>query len=245
MKSLPPKVVLFDLDDTLFAHRASVDAGVAAHMLASGGAIAQADPAPELVRWNELEELHYHRYLSGERSFQEQRRARAHDFVAPFAELSDDDADSWFEAYLVEYEKTWKLHDDSLGAMDELAARIPGVRFGVITNGELSFQTSKMDGIRLTDRIEHLIASGEVGVTKPDPQIFHVAVEKFGVLASEAAYFGDRLRTDAIGAAEAGLTGVWLNRTGATPTAVDRVAATAAGVLEIVSLAELPALLAP
>ena len=65
----------------------------------------------------------------------------------------------------------------------------------------------------------------------------------FEVAASDAAYVGDRLHTDAIGAARAGLRGVWLDRHGlATPA--QRAEAAAEGIPLIRSLAELPALLA-
>ena len=75
------------------------------------------------------------------------------------------------------------------------------------------------------------------------PSIFLHSCSVFGVTPSEAAYVGDRLHTDAIGAANAGLTGVWLNRS-AAPTAAERADASSAGVLVIESLASLPALLA-
>jgi len=51
----------------------------------------------------------------------------------------------------------------------------------------------------------------------------------------------DRLHTDAVGAASAGLLGIWVNRRGDTPSAEDAAAAGSAGVLEIRGLAELPA----
>jgi putative hydrolase of the HAD superfamily len=50
---------------------------------------------------------------------------------------------------------------------------------------------------------------------------------------------GDRLHTDAIGAAQAGLVGVWLDRNGRA-TADEREQAAAAGVRVIRSLAEVP-----
>ena len=59
-------VVLFDLDDTLFDHRAAVRAGVAAHRTAVG---LTGDEAAEFARWHALEEEHYHRYLAGELAF--------------------------------------------------------------------------------------------------------------------------------------------------------------------------------
>src|SRR4051812_20013875 len=105
------RVALFDLDDTLFAHQHAVATGVAAHRRAHGGALGAADEASELRRWHELEELHSPRYLDGELGFIEQRRERARDFVEPFGiDLAGDAiADEWFNRYLVEYRRAWKL----------------------------------------------------------------------------------------------------------------------------------------
>lgn len=234
-----PSVVLFDLDDTVFAHRESVEQGIAAHRSTLGGALAAADRAAEFARWNALEELHYHRYLTGELEFLQQRRERARGFVKPYGlQLDDDAADAWFDAYLVHYESTWMLHDDVLGCLEALRP----ARFGVITNGSLEFQTAKMDGVGLSPWIEHVIASGELGVAKPDAAIFAEACRVFEVEASGAVYVGDRLHTDAIGAARAGLRGVWLDRH-ALATAEQRSEAAAEGIPLIRSLDELPALL--
>lgn len=57
-------------------------------------------------------------------------------------------------------------------------------------------------------------------------------------------YVGDRLSTDAIGAASAGLLGVWLDRNGAA-TVEQLRRARDAGVPVIRTLDELPAIVAP
>ena len=236
-----PAVVLFDLDDTLFAHSRAVASGVAAYRAAHGGALAAADDAVELARWYALEEHHYHRYLAGEIDYREQRRHRARGFVEPFElDLSNDvDADNWFGRYLVEYERAWELYDDTLPALDALEALRPDVRFGVVTNAELPFQRSKMDATGLASRIELTIASGDVGVAKPHPRIFEFACERFGIAPADAAYVGDRLDTDAIGAASAGLAGVWLDRKG-TASDDEKARAAASGVRIIAGLGDLP-----
>jgi putative hydrolase of the HAD superfamily len=237
---MPASVVLFDLDDTVFAHRESVEAGIAAHRTTLGGALAAADRATEFARWNALEELHYHRYLTGELEFLEQRRERARGFVQPYGfTLDDDAADAWYDGYLVHYETTWMLHADTLPCLEALRP----ARFGVITNGSLEFQMAKIDGVGLTPWLEHVVASGEVGVAKPDPVIFEVACAAFEVTSSDAVYVGDRLHTDAIGAARAGLRGVWIDRH-ALATEAELAEASAEGVPVIRSLDELPALLA-
>lgn len=235
------EVVLFDLDDTLFAHRESVEAGIAAHRSLLGGALAAADREAEAARWHELEEVHYHRYLTGELDYLGQRRARAREFVAPHGiELADDvAAEAWFDAYVVHYTAAWELHADVPDCLDALAP----ARIGIITNGHLEFQQAKVAALGLGRWVEQLIASGEVGVAKPNPRIFAIACEAFGVSAGDAVYVGDRLHTDAIGAARAGLLGVWIDRRGiASPAQLAEAAA--AGVPVIRSLAELPSLLA-
>jgi putative hydrolase of the HAD superfamily len=244
MTARPPGLVLFDLDDTLFAHRAAVANGITDHVARLGAPYGGQNTAATVAFWHELEESHYHSYLAGRLDFEGQRRARARDFAARHGVALDDDAASvWFATYFERYVENWALHDDTIPCLDELAARIPGVRFGLITNGDLAYQTRKVAAVGLDARIEHIVASGALGVVKPDPAIFLHACRVFGVEPSDAAYVGDRLRTDAIGAARAGLTGVWLNRTGVVPDDADAADARAAGVLEIASLAELPAVL--
>ena len=235
------RAVLFDLDDTLFAHRESVEAGIHTHRAALGGALAAAEAAAEFARWNALEEEHYHRYLAGEIDFLEQRRARARAFVAPYGiELDDGAAAAWFESYLAHYERTWRLHDDVRPCLAALAPRA----LGIITNGDLTFQSAKIIGIGLDGLIplDNVVASAEVGVAKPDARIFELAAERFGVEPAEACYVGDRLHTDAIGATRAGLLGVWIDRRGGATT--EQLAEAAdEGVPVIRGLAMLPPLL--
>jgi putative hydrolase of the HAD superfamily len=246
MTRLPPKVVLFDLDDTLFAHRAAVANGIKAHVARLGAPYGVLDAATTVAFWHDLEESHYHAYLAGRLDFEGQRRARARDFAARHGIALDDDAASvWFATYFERYVENWALHDDTLPCLDELEQRIPGVRFGLITNGDLAYQTRKVTAVGLDARIDGIVASGEVGVVKPDAAIFVHACEEFGVEPADAAYVGDRLRTDAIGAARAGLTGIWLNRTAVVPDPPDAADARAAAVVEIRSLTDLPAVLTP
>jgi putative hydrolase of the HAD superfamily len=237
------QVVMFDLDDTVFDHVGARYAGLTAHRRTLG---LHGDDAAEVERWVALEEEWYPYWLRGELTHDEQRRARVRAFTALHGvDLTEDwDADAWFADYFAHYRSGWALHEDAGPCFDELERRIPGVRFGLITNGELGLQTSKMVAVELDVRIEQVIASGEVGFAKPDPRIFRLACDRFGVAPAGAAYVGDRLHTDAIGAADAGLTGVWLDRAGSA-TAEDLAAASAAGAHVIRNLAELPPLLAP
>jgi len=82
-------VVLFDLDDTLFAHRQAVAQAIVAHSRSLGAV----DDDATVAHWHALEEQHYHRYLAGELDYFGQRRARARGFVEPYGvSLADDPA---------------------------------------------------------------------------------------------------------------------------------------------------------
>lgn len=234
------QVVLFDLDDTLFAHRAAVSAGIQRFATQLGEPYGTMAAVDLVALWHDLEEQHYHSYLAGRLDFEGQRRARARDFAARHAvALSDAEASTWFSDYFEHYVAAWSLHHDALRCLDALEAEIPGVRFGLITNGDLAFQRRKVEAVGLDARMEHLVASGEVGVAKPDARIFEAACSAFDVPPMQAVYVGDRLRTDAIGAARAGLTGVWLNRRGDVPPADDAAEAASVGVIELTTLDQL------
>lgn len=157
--------------------------------------------------------------------------------------LTDTEAEAWFEDYLAGYRARFVLHDDAVPCLDLLQQRLPGVRFGVITNGDEAFQTAKLAALGIADRVEHLVTSGAFGVVKPDPRIFLHACDRFGVPPAAATVVGDRLRTDAIGAARAGLGGVWLDRTGATPDEQERIEADELGVRTASTLIEVAELL--
>ncbi|MDO9589586.1 MAG: HAD family hydrolase [Microcella sp.] len=257
------EVVLFDLDDTLMAHTRAVDEAIALAQSTAGGAFAADEAVAVQRRWAELEERHYTRYLTGELTYLGQRIWRARDLLAPYGiAVDDDEALAWFERYLVGYRAAWRLFDDVLPAIDALLVSVPEVRFGIITNGDLAFQTDKLHRIDLWDRLDltpvradgsvddptrrgRVIASGELGVTKPNPRVFHAAAAAFGVAPARCAYTGDRVRTDAVGAHDAGMLGIWLDRGENRNPVTDHAEGDApAGVPSIPSLLALPALLA-
>lgn len=238
------RAVLFDLDDTLLAHRAAVAAGLAAYVRGLGHPYRFVDPAGEVAAWHELEERHYHRYLAGDIEYVQQRRDRAREYAARHGvTLGDDELDPWFSGYFEQYQAAWRLHEDALPCLDELRRTIPGVRLGIITNGELDRQLRKVDAMGFRERFDIVVASGDVGVTKPDARIFTIACQRLGVEPGASAYVGDRLETDAVGAARAGLTGIWIDRVEGSLSDAEWAAAKGLGVQRITTLAELPPLL--
>jgi putative hydrolase of the HAD superfamily len=82
----------------------------------------------------------------------------------------------------------------------------------LVTNGAPDVQREKLAGTSLARHFRAVAISVEVGVAKPDPRIFELALERIGVVPAEAVMVGDSLRRDIAGARAAGLRAVWIDR---------------------------------
>ena len=60
--------------------------------------------------------------------------------------------------------------------------------------------------------VDCVIDSGEVGVMKPDPRIFRIALDRMGLDPAETVFVGDVPAVDVAGARAAGLAPILLDR---------------------------------
>jgi putative hydrolase of the HAD superfamily len=86
--------------------------------------------------------------------------------------------------------------------LEELARR--GYRLAVISNADGRVE-ALLEEVGLRRHFEFVIDSGAVGVEKPDPRIFRMALDRLGVEPHQAAYVGDVYEIDVAGARAAGL----------------------------------------
>jgi FMN phosphatase YigB (HAD superfamily) len=83
-----------------------------------------------------------------------------------------------------------------------------------VTNGMEEHQRAKLDAAGLTDLFDVVVSSSVAGASKPDPRIFHYALERVSGRAADAVMVGDNPTRDIAGAQQAGLRGVWVDRNG-------------------------------
>ncbi|AWT34892.1 hypothetical protein GCM10008956_24230 [Deinococcus arenae] len=95
--------------------------------------------------------------------------------------------------------------------LGDLRAR--GVRVGVITNGWGDLQRTCVEVCGLTGLIDDLVISKVVGLSKPDPAIYRLALDRLGVRADQAWFVGDSPRNDIAGPQVVGLRAAWLPTT--------------------------------
>lgn len=80
-------------------------------------------------------------------------------------ELSDGEADAWFQRYIAHYETAWALFPDVLPALDALAA---SHRHAVLSNSSIHVQDHKLRVLGVHDRFEVILCAAELGVSKPE-----------------------------------------------------------------------------
>ncbi len=100
----------------------------------------------------------------------------------------------------------------------ELLARLrrTGRRLAVVSNAEGQVEAD-LRKAGLADDLEVVIDSFHVGVAKPDPRIFEIALERLGVDAQQAVYVGDVPAYDVDGARAAGIAPILIDPYGIHP----------------------------
>ena len=218
--------VCFDVDATLVDYETSTRAGLR-ELLGTDDAWAE---------WCVLTDQHYEGYLAGLIGFEPMLRQRTKDFFARRGEyLCDGEVIQREERRTAAVRRAWRLFDDALPCLRAL--RNLGLRLAAITNAAGDLQRAKLAALGLHSEFDAVLISGELGIAKPHRAIFRRACRALGVRPGQAMHVGDRLDTDAVGARDAGLHGVWLDRSrcGILPQG--------AGISVIGQLADLPALI--
>ena len=93
------------------------------------------------------------------------------------------------------------------------ALRRQGYRLGIVSNWSWNLR-QRVAQVALDGYFEIVWASAYAGCNKPHPDIFYQALAQMGVAPDRALYVGDNYRHDVVGARNAGLEAVLLDRDG-------------------------------
>lgn len=197
-----PRAITLDLDDTLWPIAPAIDRAEAA-----------------LDVW-----LHTHApRAAGRWPLAARRRLRdrvererpelAHDFSAQRKitlehMLRDSGEDvglvgSAFEAYFAARCQV-EHYPDTLAALERLAAHVP---LAAISNGNACLLR-----VGLSDRFAFQLSARDHGLGKPAASIFHAACARLQLAPHDVLHVGDDPELDVVGAINAGLRAVWLDR---------------------------------
>lgn len=205
------KAALFDLDDTLFDYthsRISAFAAIKTHFdILSKISVDDIDSV-WTRSWYEL--------MPQEpvKTFEEVMKLRSKRINMVFQSFggtpSKNEIEEASQIFTDVYNSTMRPVPGALDLLKELKKR--GIFVCVLTNNPPDGQKRKLEICGLDRFVDSLVASGEVGIAKPDPRIFSFAMHKSRSEAENTVMIGDTWDQDIIGAVKSGMRAVWLNR---------------------------------
>lgn len=106
----------------------------------------------------------------------------------------------------------WQPYPDVMPTLARLSEA--GFKIGLVSNWGTQLTSLSID-TGLSKYLDFVVSSANVGLIKPQPQIFELALERAGVEAAETMHVGDHYYADIMGARSVGITPVLLDRKGA------------------------------
>jgi HAD superfamily hydrolase (TIGR01549 family) len=205
------RAVLFDLDDTLFDHRQC--ARMALSELHSAHTSFQSTAFEEFERLHAtlLEDLH-RRVMTGELALDDARQERFRRLFLAVGNNPDDDV--VMQAAVAYRDGYRKVRQPVAGAARLLSLVKERALVGIVSNNLLEEQRDKLRHCRLDIYVDVLVVSEEAGMSKPDPKIFAIALDRLGCTATDAVMVGDSWAADVVGAHAAGIRPIWFNPEG-------------------------------
>jgi 2-haloacid dehalogenase len=116
--------------------------------------------------------------------------------------------------------------------------KIAGFKTAILSNGSPTMLSAAVQGAKIGHLLDAVLSVEEVGVYKPHPRVYRLAVDRLGIAANALA-FASANAWDAYAASAFGMRVVWCNRYTQRP---ERLPGNPDYVIK--SLAELPALVA-
>jgi putative hydrolase of the HAD superfamily len=85
------------------------------------------------------------------------------------------------------------------------------INMGIVTNSFTNFQYAKIDKLNLRKYMKTIVISEEVGMSKPDPEIYYLALSRIDAKPDTTLFVGDYPSTDIKGAYDSKIASVWLS----------------------------------
>ena len=101
------------------------------------------------------------------------------------------------------------LYEDTIDVLEYLKSK--GYKLGIIANQKKRLET-RLSEFGILKYFDLVIASEEVLVSKPDKEIFNIALSKINSKPQECIMIGDRLDNDIIPASNLGIKTIWIRQ---------------------------------
>ncbi|MBI4770749.1 MAG: HAD family hydrolase [Chloroflexi bacterium] len=121
-----------------------------------------------------------------------------------------------YRCRLEEYYARRATMPDLHSTLGELRRR--GYRLGLVSNASDYANVGRLlDKAGIRAYFDPVLVSAAVGVRKPNPHIFELALQAWGLPPAQVVMIGDTLGADILGAHNAGMRGIWVTMQADTP----------------------------
>jgi putative hydrolase of the HAD superfamily len=110
--------------------------------------------------------------------------------------------------------ESWVAFDDAVPTLE--AARKRDFSMGMVSNAT-DLARKVLANLDMEKYFDFVVISEEVGIRKPDPRIFRMALDMAGATAGRSLFLGDKLSTDILGATGAGMRAILVDRNDVFP----------------------------
>jgi HAD superfamily hydrolase (TIGR01549 family) len=202
------KAIFFDLDDTLHDHLYPFSK---AFKDTFPNLYEYMDVTSLYKKFRDFSDLLWKQYSSRQLTLEELRIARIVMALEYFQKGITNEQASRFQAQYELNSGSLQLFAEVPKLINEIKAQ--GTLVGIITNGPVQHQFNKINSLGLTSFVsrDHIFISDEVGVAKPNKQIFQHVAQKVNMIPSEILYIGDSWPNDVVAPMEAGWKAIWYN----------------------------------
>lgn len=189
------KAVLFDLDGTLLDRDESVRRFIHDQYARLKGCLSGIEEQEYVTRFIELDHRGY------------RWKDTVYDQLIQEFEISGITRQELLDDYVNRFQYCCVAFPNLDPMLNALKAR--GLRLGVITNGFGEFQMNSIRGLGIRDYFDCILVSEWEGMKKPEPELFHRALEVLDVTPETAMFVGDHALHDIQAAKRVGMRTVW------------------------------------
>ncbi len=204
------RMILFDLNGTLIDEKATKKAAFIEALTLFTGRWSSDEPHMEPAQVHRMYEKEFLKARRQKPSFpaRKLRQTALKKALRAYPVPSDNDfADAFFRTVAKQKKEQIRLYPDAVQTLEALSKKY---ELRIISNSR-GYQISRSP-LSAFFKENDIFTPEQAGRRKPDPRFYQAALKKWNVQPSECIMVGNSWKNDIVGAAKAGIDGIWIRK---------------------------------